>query len=87
MHEALFSIKILLDQFKVGLRKVNMLNLIQSFPVAFAPLFTFTGEISANDIVRALCPGSGNEDAIAMQFLKQYICSLSQEGIYIFVSL
>ena len=82
IHEALFSIKILLDQFKDGLKNVKVLDLIQSFPNEFAPLFTSNGEeISANEVVEALSFGSSNRDTIAMEFLKQYISNLSQEGM------
>jgi len=81
VHEALFSIKILLDQFKEGLKKVKVLDLIQSFPEEFAPLFISNGKISANEVVRALRFGSGIRDTIAMDLLKKYIFNLSQEGM------
>ena len=63
---------------------MKLLHLIQSFPTVFAPLFIFTGETRASDVIKALCLGSGNKDVIAMEFLKQYISSLSQEGSFVY---
>jgi len=81
MHEALFSIKVLLDQFKDGLQKVKVLHLIQSFPYQFAPLFISNGEISADEVVGALHFDSGRQNEVAVEFFRRYIFGLQQEGI------
>ena len=81
MHEALFKIQLLLDQFKEGLKVLKVLHLIQSFPDVFAPLFTCTEDTNAEDVVKALNSRGGQEDNVAMRFLQQYIRSLSQAGM------
>jgi len=81
MHEALFGIKVLLDQFKDGLQKVKVLHLIQSFPNEFAPLFISNGEISADEVVGALHFNNGSQNEVAVEFFKRYIFDLTQKGI------
>ena len=83
-HEGLYKISVLLDQFKEGLRRVNIENLIESYPNEFAPLFVFSGEIRAMDVIQALYMGKDRTDPVSMGLLQQYISSLSQQGIFIF---
>ena len=82
-HEGLFKITALLDQFKEGLRNANMENLIESYPNEFAPLFVFSGEIRAIDVIQALYMGNERIDPVSMGLLQQYIYSLSLQGIFV----
>ena len=81
-QEEFQKIKILLDQFKEGLNQTGLLNLVQSFPDQFAPLFMLTREIDADEIKRSLCFENVNENEAVIEFLQQYIKSLSPESTY-----
>ena len=77
-HEALYKVSPLLDQFKQGLKKVDMLRLVQAFPDLYIALFTFSGDVSAEDMAEALYvdeaetePEQG--DQLVLQFLHRYV--------------
>lgn len=85
-HEGLYKLSVLLDQFKEGLRRANMENLIMNYPKEFAPFFVFSGEIKATDVIKTLYMGKGRTDPVSMGLLQQYISNLSQQGIYLSTS-
>ena len=83
-HEGLYKLSGLLDQFKEGLSRTNIHTLMENYPQEFAPLFIFSGELMATDVIKALYTREDNRiDPVSMGFLKKYISSLSQQGIFI----
>ena len=65
-----------------GLKKSNVYELMKAFPNQFLPLFTFSGNIEAEDVINALfVPEDAIVDELLMQFLKEYIMKCSQEGM------
>ena len=86
-HESLFKVSKLLDQFKDGLKSVNVLSLIQSFPQPILQCFTFTGEVSIDDVLDALYVDDNDEltDATTLAYLHSYIRSLLAKGRFIYL--
>ena len=82
-HEGLYKLSVLLDQFKEGLRRTNMDRMTENYPKEFAPLFVFSGEINATDVIKALYTEEDKKDPVSMGLLQQYISGLSQHGISI----
>ena len=80
-HEGLHKFTLLLEQFKKGLMKPNVLNIIQAFPKEFLPLFTFRGTINAKDVLDTLYTVQGHKDETAMELLARYINNLTDKGI------
>ena len=83
-HEAIYKPSKLLDQFTEGLKKLPVYNLMERFPEQFLPLFTYTGNITADDVVDALYVHKDTEmqpdDELTMKFLKRYLFQCDQEG-------
>ena len=84
-HEGLYKLSVLLDQFKDGLKKTNIEKLIENYPKELAPLFICSGEVRAIDVIEALYMRKDRMDQVSMELLHQYISSLSQQGMFIFV--
>ena len=82
-HEALYKLSILLDQIKEGLKRANILSLLECYPKEFAPLFTFSGNMEADDVIEALYTNEETKDETALNFLQQYIQNLSKKGMSI----
>ena len=82
-HEGLHKFVSLLDQFKHGLQKASMLSIIQAFPEKFLPLFTYDGEIKAEDVLEILQIEEDKlQDTLTLEILTMYINQLSQAGTY-----
>ena len=83
-HEAIFKISKLLDQFYEGLKKLRILQLIRAFPDLFAPLFTFTGDISSEMVSEALFIKDESDlhpgDRKILGFLQTFIHACDQTG-------
>ena len=85
-HEALYKVSQLLDQFKQGLKKVDMLRLVQAFPDLYIALLTFSGDISAEDVLGALYVDETETelelgDQLILQFLHRYVQECSDTGM------
>ncbi len=81
-HESLYKVSTLLDQFKEGLNKMGVLPVIEKFPELFVSMFTFTGDVSCEDVLAALYvdPEEGIDD-ILLSLTHKYIKSLSKDGM------
>jgi hypothetical protein len=83
-HEAVYKVARLLDQFCEGMKKLHVLQLIRGFPELFASLFTFTGDICAQEVQDAifvhdntvLQPG----DDVTLKYLSKFIQECTQTG-------
>ena len=49
-HDALYRRSSLLDQFRLGLREVGALQLVELFPDVMSKLFVYTGDLSADEL-------------------------------------
>jgi hemerythrin len=76
-HEALFKIMPLLDQFKSGLEKANILSVIQKFPNQLAKHFIFFGSIDLQQLLHSL-----DFSAIDEKSVSKYLKELDNEGIH-----
>lgn len=75
----LFKVSNLLDD---GLNKMGLLHVIQRFPQLFSHLFTFTGDVSADDVLAALyVDNEDTRDEVLMALTYKYIKDLSKEGM------
>ena len=85
-YEGLYRISPMLDQFKNGLEKAGILNLIKNFPYQFANCFTFHGHVNSKDVIELLQSSEDNEvDEKTMHLLCKYIDELDEQGIIIIV--
>lgn len=86
-HEAIYKLSKLLDQFCERMKKLRLLPLIRCFPEMFAPLFTFTGNISVNEVLEALFIHDETvvhpDDEKTFAFLQEFIRGCSRKGGYI----
>lgn len=82
-HEAIYNPSKILDQFGEGLKKLPAVyQLMKAFPDLFLPLFTYSGNIEAEDVIDALfVPKDTIVEKGLLQFLEQYLLSCSQEGM------
>ena len=60
-HDALYKRVVLLDQFKEGLRKVGIFQLIAMFPEEMSGLFTYQGVLTSDDVCSALYVEDGDD--------------------------
>ena len=78
-HEGIYKAAKLLDQFCDGL-----LSLMRAFPVVFAPLFTFTGEIDVAEVVDGLYVGDEvfltPDNEVMMEYLRKFILQSDKKG-------
>ena len=79
VHEALYKISKLLDELQVGLKDIEILDVIQAFPELFLKLFTFNGFIANADVLQALCIQDEDEGELVL-FLYCYIEELTKQG-------
>ena len=83
-HEVLFKASKLLDQFCEGTKQVQVLELVRAYPDLFVHLFTFTGDLVAEDVMDAVYVHSDTQlylgNKLILSFLKHYIQECSQEG-------
>ena len=74
----------LLDQFCDGLQALRLLSLMRAFPVVFAPLFTFTGEIDVAEVVDGLYVGDEvfltPDNEVMMEYLRKFILQSDKKG-------
>ena len=85
-HEAIYKIAKLLDQFCEGLKKLHIMQLIRSFPELFAPLLTYTGDISPDAVLEAIFIKDEtelhSEDKVLLSFLQTFIQTCTQGGSF-----
>lgn len=55
-HEAIYKVAKLLDQFCQGLDAVQIYlpDLVCAFPMVFSPLFTYSGDIDAEEVAEGI---------------------------------
>ena len=84
-HDALYKRATLLDQFKEGLRKVGIFQLIAMFPEEMSGLFIYQGVLTSEDVCNALYVEDDldQENELVFNFLLRYVNTLSEEGIII----
>ena len=86
-HDAIYKRAILLDQFKEGLRKVGIFQLIAMFPEEMSGLFIYHGVLTSEDVCNALYVEDEDdldqENELVFNFLLRYVNTLSEEGIII----
>lgn len=83
-YESLIKITNLLDQFKDGLSRIGILPLIKQFPQLFLQAFTYTGDVSAEDVLDALYVAEEDADDVLFELLCKYIKYISAEGMRYF---
>ena len=83
-HDALYKRAILLDQFKEGLKKIGIFQLIAMFPEEMSGLFIYQGVLTSDDVCGALYLEDEDdldaENEIVFNFLLRYVDTLSEEG-------
>ena len=83
-HEGIYKAAKLLDQFCDGLQALRLLSLMRAFPVVFAPLFTFTGEIDVAEVVDGLYVGDEvfltPDNEVIMEYLRKFILQSDKKG-------
>lgn len=80
-HEAIYKCAKILDQLVDGLKKLPIYELMVQFPEQFLPLFTYSGDIAAEDVIGALYVDEVKScDELTMKFLKQYLVDCGHEG-------
>jgi len=85
-HESLFKVSNLLDQFKDGLKSVGILTVLQKFPQLFIHFFTFTGNVSTEDVIEALFVHKDDVvDTVLMALICKYVSELSSEGTWNYI--
>ena len=73
----------MLDQFKDGLKEVGILTVIQKFPQLFVHFFTFTGNVTSEDVIAALYVDEDDViDTVLMALTSKYVGDLSTEGMW-----
>ena len=84
-QDALYKRAILLDQFKEGLRKVGIFQLIAMFLEETSGLFVYKGVLTSEDVCNALYVEDeddlDHENELVLNFLLRYVNTLSEEGI------
>ena len=74
----------MLDQLCDGMKKLPILRLVRHYPELFASLFTYTGNIVADDVLDAVFVHDSTElrpgDEVTIKFLKQHLQECDQEG-------
>ena len=83
---ALYRIAPLLDQLIKGLQLCDVLKTVRAFPGVFAPLFTFSGNMTVDDILGAIHvdeseQGTKPGDSVLLAFLKRFIQETNENGI------
>ena len=67
-----------------------VLRLVRQYPELFSSLFTYTGNIAADEVLDAVFVHDSTElhpgDEVTVKFLKQYLQECSQEGKQYIVS-
>ena len=53
-HDALYRRSSLLNQFRLGLKEVGALQLVEAFPDLMSKLFVYTGDLSAEEVLEAV---------------------------------
>ena len=84
-HDALYKRAVLLDQFKEGLSRIGILQLIATFPNEMSGLFVYQGTLTSSDVCGALYledeEDIDRDNEIVFQFLQRYIDTLTEEGM------
>ena len=77
--EAVIRISKMLDQLVEGLQTLGMVKLMRLYPDVFINMFTHKS-LSADDVVKCLNIPQELADSVAIQHLKKFIMSSSEEG-------
>ena len=90
--DALYKRQVLLDQLKEGLKLIGALKLIQTFPNEMLSLFTFQGQLAADDVIEAIdvkvsddSEGLKPEDEVLVTLLRRYIRSLTHSCRHFYI--
>ena len=82
--DAVYKRQVLLDQLKERLKLIGELKLIQTFPNELLSLFTFQGQLAADDVLEAIDVKVGEglkpEDEVLVTLLQRYVRSLTHSG-------
>lgn len=82
-YEAMSRVSKLLDQFVDGLRNLGVLKAMRSFPDLFVHLFTYTANVSTEEVLDTLRCDAVLEpsDAVIFNHLKRFIVEGSEDGM------
>lgn len=74
-----------MDQFKEGLRKIGVFQLIAMFSEEMSGVFIYQGVLTSDDVCSALYVEDEDdldqENEIVFSFLLRYVDTLSEEGM------
>ena len=83
-YDALYRRSVLLDQFKQGLEEVGILRLITQFPNEMSSLFTFTGDLTNEEVIDAVYVVDdvvlSDDDSAVMSLFVRFIQTLNSSG-------
>ena len=84
-HDALYKRVVLLDQFKEGLRRIGIFQLIATCPNEMSGLFINEGTLTSAEVCGALYLEDDEvidpDNEIVFQLLQRYIDTLTEEGM------
>jgi hypothetical protein len=85
VYDALYRRSSLLDQFQQGLKHMGVLEVIEVFPEEMSKLFTYTGEITTEEVLEAVYMETETEglldgDAFVFSLFQSYLKKLSPSG-------
>lgn len=83
IYDALYRRSVLLNQFKEGLMVVGLLQLIQAFPIKLSTLFTYTGDVSTEEVLEAVYMEGENiiaGDEFVFSLFQEYLKTLKASG-------
>ena len=83
-HDALYRRSSLLDQFRLGLKEVGALQLVEAFPDLMSKLFVYTGDLSAEEVLEAVYADENTitgDDKFVFSLFRRYIEGLSASGM------
>ena len=78
----MYKISKLLDQFIEGMKKLpHILQLVQAYPDLFTKLFTFTGDVTARDVLDALFVHEGTQLRLSDEMLVDFCGNTYKDAI------
>ena len=88
-HDALYRRSVLLDQFTQGLKEMGLLPLLQHFPQEMSRLFTFSGNLDAEEVIEAIYVDNAEnldaEDSFVYSLFQRYIQRLTCSGMFVII--
>ena len=83
-HEVFYNFSKLLDQMCNGMKRLPIFDVIQSFPHLFTSLFTYSGNVSVDDVLDAVYFPDMTEltsrDEVTVKFIYRYLRECNHEG-------